>query len=143
MLLAQMQAASPEQLSNWLVGGAAILGIAVMILTGANQIKQLRAVPARTKRSRDDRYVTRHELEKCEKAILDKLAEHEKYTHGRLHELTDVVHALNIKVAAQPGQMRDMIDATITPLARKIDAIIRTTVAIGVKVGIPVDTDEN
>lgn len=131
-MLAQLPTAAPAEIGVWLMALAAIAFVVVQILSGLNQYKQWAqaSVPA------SEKFVTKSELDKTEGALLAQFNKHEDYTHKRLHELADSINTLTLKFAGQPNEVRHMIDASITPLARKIDALMTAVVALGVKLGV-------
>lgn len=146
-LIAQIPNATPGEIGAWLVSAAAIIAIIVLVLTGLNQAKQLRAKPIKVKRPIDERFVTRAEHDRLEKelteritsgqkSLTDKFDKHEDYTHSRFHELAQQVQNLGLKIAEQPHDTREMIDKALIPLMSKLDIVSTTVTAIAVKVGI-------
>lgn len=145
-MLAQMQAASPEQVSTWLMGACGFLGVVVLILTGLNQFKQWMAKPARPVKQRrplGERFITRAEHEGTAKTASDALGKLESYTRDRTHELNNTVHQIQLRVTEQRVEVGHMIEQRINPLIGKIEKIDRVVVAIGVKVGVPIDGIES
>jgi hypothetical protein len=152
MAFAQIPSSTPSGMGEWLVGFAAAVGIIVLILTGMNQWKQFMRPARKVRRAFAERFVTKAELKQAVETLTEQmtryettlgaaLSKHEDYTHRRLHELSNAVNNVTLKVAEQTALMRELVIEGLKPICAKVDRLAVTTTAIAVRLQLPVQVD--
>jgi hypothetical protein len=138
---------TPVDVGGWLLCAAAVIGLAVGVLTGINQWRNIVSPP-----KPGDEFVTASQigqLEESRKAELDRVESRLKseiirvdqdqtkrstdldlYCRTQFHDLRNQLNEMNSKIIVIPISVRTAIDLALQPLTIKVDRAAENIVRI-------------